>query len=322
MLNLRRLLRRYSFMFALVLAVALMVANVIALPAFGAPHNWTSDLRLFAPFVLVAMASTPAIISGGGGLDISVGPTATLINVVLVAKMLGHGVGSPGIAIPLLLLLGAAVGLVNGFLIAVLRYTPVIATLCMFFVLGGVALLIAPTAITPGQNWTNNLGGNLGPVPGPLLLIIGPILLWVLLGRTPYIRALYAVGSSDATAFSAGVNVTRVRILAYVLDGLFAGVAGIALTIVVGTGDATLATQYTLPAIAAVVLGGTPVMGGRGGMLGSVLGAATIFLLQNFLTSVHVASDWLQVAYGGLLLLSVVVGSLANLPGRARGVTA
>lgn len=322
MAEIRRQLRSRSYLFALMLTVVLLIANVIALPAFGAPHNWTSNLRLFAPFMLIAMASTPAIVSGGGGLDLSVGPTATVVNVILVSKLLtSSALHSPVLAIPIVLAIGAAIGLVNGFVVAVLRFPPVIATLCMFFVLGGVALEIAPTAVgAPPSNWTNDLGGTLLGIPGPLLLMLGAVVIWAVLGRTPMLRHLYGVGANDAAAFAAGVDVTAIRFFAYALDGVFAALAGIALTVVIQSGDPTLATSYTLIAVAAVVLGGTPIGGGRGGVLGSILGAATIFLLQNFLNSVHVSATWDQVAYGAMLLAGVLVGAVVTAP-RAPGAS-
>ena len=322
--DLRRLLRTHSYLFALVLAVGLLIANIIALPAFGSPDNWTHDLVLFAPFMLVAAASTPAILVGGGGLDISVGPIAAVINVFLVAKLLGnHSLDSPLVAIPIVLALGTGIGLVNGITVGILRFPPVIATLCMFFVLNGVSLDIAPQPVSaPESNWTNDLAGNVLGIPGPLFLIAAAIIVWLLLRRTPLIRHLYAVGASDTAAFSAGVNVTAVRMFAYMLDGFFAAIAGIALTVLVQSGDPTLAGQYTLIAIASVVLGGTPVGGGRGGLLGSVLGAATIFLLQNFLTSIHVPAVWLQVAYGAMLLAGVLIGASVTAPRAPRAKAA
>ena len=309
----RRQLRARSYLFALVLTVGLLIANIIALPAFGAPHNWTANLSLFAPFMLVACASTPAVISGGGGLDISIGPLATCISIFIVAKLLPSSTfHSPFLAVPIALLFGAGVGFTNGFLVAVLRFEPVIATLCMLFVLTGVALEITPEAGgAPAGNWTTALTGHTLGVVGPLLLIAAPIVVWWALGRTPLLRHLYGVGANDAAAFSAGVNVTAVRIFAYTLGGVFAGVAGIALAAILQAADATLIGSYTLIAIAAVVLGGTAIGGGRGGLLNSILGASTIFLLQNFLTSIHVSANWQQPAYGAMLLAGVILGSLA-----------
>lgn len=308
--DVRELLRTKPFMFALLLAVALLIANLVSQSDFGSPGNWPTELAALAPFALIAMASTPSILSGGGGLDISVGPVMVLINVVLVRWLLPHdGLDTAWAGVPLLLLLGAAVGAVNGLLVAVLRYQPVIATLCMFFVLTGVVLKIAPQTQSAHANWTGDLAEKVGPVPGALLLLAIPAVAWLLLARTAFHRNLYAVGGNDATAFSAGVDVARTRVVAYALGGVFAAIAGIALTALVQATQATSSTAYTLVALAAVALGGTSLAGGRGGLLGSFLGAVCIYLLQTLLGSLHVSSTWLQVVYGGLLILGVIVGA-------------
>jgi ribose transport system permease protein len=307
----RDLLRTRPFMFALLLAIALLVVNVIAEPSFGKPGNWAAELATLAPFALVAIASTPAIVSGGGGLDISIGPLTIVVNTILVAWFLPHsGLDSAWVAIPLLCLIGAAVGAANGFLVAVLRYQPVIATLCAFFILSGVALKVAPQPKTVHDvSWLSSLGDQVGPIPGALFLIAIPVIIWLILSRTSFHRTLYAVGGNDATAYSSGVNVTATRIIAYALGGLFAAVAGIALTALVLSTQASNVAAYTLIALAAVALGGTPLGGGRGGLLGSILGAFCIYELQTLLSALNVSATWNQVVYGGLLIVGVVVGA-------------
>jgi ribose transport system permease protein len=316
MAELRRLLRTQTFMFALVVAVVLFAANAVALPNFVQPVNWPRTLAVFAPFAVVAIAATPAIMSGGGGIDLSVGPLANLANVVFVLLLIPAGLGSPAISIPILLGIGLLVGTVNGILIAVLRYQPVIATLCALFVVTGVNLKLLSAPISAQHNWTEQLSGTVGPVPGALLILAVPVVVWLTLRRTPYHRTLLAVGGDDATALSAGVNVVAVRVIAYALGGAFSAVAGIALTVLLQSADPNLGGQYVLIAIAAVVLGGTPLGGGRGGILGSILGAAIIYLVQNLLASLHVSSLWLQVVYGTLLLVGVVVGAVVTAPPR------
>jgi ribose transport system permease protein len=314
--DLRRLLRTRTFTFALVVAAVLLVANAIALPNFVQPAGWPRTLAVFAPFAVVAIAATPAIMSGGGGIDLSVGPLANLANVVFVLLLIPAGLGNPVFSIPILLGIGILVGTLNGLLIAVLRYQPVIATLCTLFVISGVNLKLLSAPISAQHNWTEQLTGMVGPVPGALLVLAVPVVVWLVLRRTSYHRTLLAVGGDDAAAFSAGVDVTAVRVIAYALGGAFAAVAGIALTVLIESADPNLGGQYVLIAIAAVVLGGTPLRGGRGGILGSILGAAIIFLVQNLLASLHVSSLWLQVVYGTLLLVGVVVGAVVTAPPR------
>lgn len=302
-------IRTKPYLFALLLSIVLLAANLVAQPSFGDPDNYPEELAALAPFVLAAMASTPSILSGRGGIDISIGPLLTLCSIVFVVWLVPHGLGNGFVAIPILLVLGAGVGALNGALVAVFRYQPVIATLCTFFVLIGICEKIASSPQRAAGNWTESLSGSIHHVPGALILIAAGGLIWLLLGRTPYVRALYAVGGNDAAAFSAGINVTATRIIAYALGGALAALAGLALTALVQLADSGVTLQYTLVALAAVALGGTPVGGGRGGMLGSVLGAACIYLLQTFLSAVQVPITWLQVVYGGLLIVGVVVGA-------------
>jgi ribose transport system permease protein len=315
--DLRAELRNRSYLFALLLALVLLIVNVALVPRFASPGAWAADLTVFAPLALLAMASTPAVLSGGGGLDISVGPLADVVSIVLIVVLLPTPLGAPALAIPILLLLGAAVGVVNGVVVAHVRYPPFVSTLCAFLVLYGVGLKLAPQTVNAPHGWTHQLAASFGPIPGPLLLLLGPLLLWLVLRRTPYLRTLLAVGASDRAAFSAGVDVAAVRVIAYGLGGLFAAVAGIAVATLAQSADPNLGLSFALVALAAVVLGGTPVGGGRGGLVGSVIGAGIIYLVQNLLSALHVSAVWLPAAYGLLLLVGVVLGALLTAPPRA-----
>jgi ribose transport system permease protein len=315
--DLRRLMRRNTFLFAVALLAVLLTVNVIAQPSFANPDGWQETLAAFAPFAIIAMASTPAVVSGNGGIDVSIGPLMTLINVVFVAQLAPHGLSDAVVAIPLLLALGAAIGATTGVLVSVLRFQPVIASLCMLFILAGVSLKIAPSTVSAEPNWTTHLAGSIGPFPGALFTIAAPLLVWGLLKRTAFHRTLFAVGADDVTAYSAGVSVAAMRVAAYALGGLFAAVAGLALTGVVQSADATTGLSYTLVALAAVAIGGTPLTGGRGGLVGSLAGAACIYLMQNVLAALDVSVNWLQVVYGGMLLIGIVVAATAS--ARPRG---
>jgi ribose transport system permease protein len=307
--RLLRVLSQRPASFAVVLAVLLVVANIVAQPDFIAPSQIAPTLGTMAPFVIVGMASTLAFLSGGGGIDLSIAPLMGLVNIVLVTVFFGTSFGSPLLAVPILLALGALVGALNGVMVARLRYPPVIATLGTFFVLAGLDLRLVPDPVTAGDNWTNHLAGSIGPVPGAVLTMGVPLLLWIGLRRTPYVQSLLAVGDHDATAFSAGMDVNAVRISAYALGGLIAAVGGIALTGLVRSADAQVFNNYILVALAAVALGGTNLAGGRGGLFPSMMGATCIFLLENLLTSLHASAYFIEVAYGGVLFIAVLFGS-------------
>jgi ribose transport system permease protein len=316
-------LRRHGWLFAGGLAITLLIANIVAAPAFGKPSSWPEEFATLAPFAIVAMAQTPAILSGNGGIDLSIGPLTVLANVMMIEWFLPHsGLSTGWVAIPVVVAICAAIGALNGFLVTVLRYQSVIATLCTFFVLAGVIAKIAPTPKSAAHAaWLAHLGDKVGPIPGGLILIAAPLAIWFALSRTAYHRNLYATGGNDATAFSAGVNVTTTRIVAFALGGAFAGIAGIALTALVQTTQSAGFSQYTLIALAAVALGGTSLGGGRGGLVASLLGACCIYLMQTLLGALSVSSSWLNFVYGALLVVGVVVGAkLLTL--RPRGATA
>jgi ribose transport system permease protein len=299
-------LKRPRVPFALLLAIALLIAEIIVQPSFVRPGNWASALSVLAPFAILAMASTPAILSGGGGLDLTIGPLSTVVNCIFAAWLLPKGLGG-AVSVPILLAVGAAVGAISGVLVAVLRYQPVVATLCGFFILAGFAQTIAPNPVSLPDNWTSHLAGSIGFLPGALVTIAFPLVIWALLGRTSFHRTLYAVGGDDASAYSAGIDVTRVRIMAYTLGGLFAAVGGIALTALIQTSSASVSSQYALIALAGVALGGTPIGGGRGGMVASLLGAFCIFMLQQLLSSSGVSANYQQLVYGTLLIAGVLL---------------
>jgi ribose transport system permease protein len=307
-----RFLNRYSFGFALVLAIGLLIANLVQTPNFG----WTQQLATFAPLALAGMASTPSIVSGGGGFDLSISPVMILTTGVYIVWLTPHGLGGAE-AVPVLLLLGAAIGTINGLLILVLRIPPVVVTLSTYFILIGVNLKVIALPAYIDSTWMTRLGGSLGLVPGALFTIAFPLAVWAFLGLTPYRRALYAVGTNDVTAFSSGVSVGAVRVIAYGLGGLFAAVGGIAIVAVTQSTTATLSGTYTLAGIAAVAMGGTSLWGGSGGLGGSLIGAASIYLLGNLLITLNVNPSWLQVMYGLMLLLAVVLVGLGT---RARSL--
>ncbi len=295
--------------FSALLAVALLIVNIIVQPDFVASGQIAGTLGTLAPFAIAGMASTPAILSGGGGIDLSVAPLMGFTNILLVTKLLGTTFGGPVLAVPILLIIGALIGAINGVMVTRLRIPPVIATLGTYFVLSGADLALVPNPVTTNPNWTDNLAGSVGPVPGAIITVGALILLWLWLRRTPFVEMLLSVGDHDATSFSSGVSVDAVRIGAYALGGLIAGAGGIALTGLVQSADAQVFTNYVLVALAAVALGGTNMLGGRGGLVLSVVGATSIFLLENLLTNLHASAYFIQVAYGGVLFIAVLLGS-------------
>lgn len=295
-----------SLGFAVVLLAILLAVNLILSPARFQPGSWGALVGLAAPLIGAAIASTPVILAGRGGIDISVGPLMGFVNAVVIQLLfLKAGISSPLLLVPAALLIGALVGAANGFLATVVRIQPIVATLGTYLILTGVTLTILPAPIGPAPAWLKALAG-----PWSLLPLLLMFLAWWLVRRMPYYDQLMAVGSDDRAAYTAGVDVTRVRFIAYVMTGILGGCAGLMLTALIGSADPNIGPTYTLIAIAAVALGGVSLAGGRGGVAGAAIGAIDIFLLQSVLTTFNVSTFVLQIAYGAILVLAVMLTAL------------
>ncbi|UVK54280.1 ABC transporter permease [Mesorhizobium sp. AR02] len=292
--------------FAVVLLAVLLAVNLILSPARFQPGSWGALVGLAAPLIGAAIASTPVILAGRGGIDISVGPLMGFVNAVVIQMLfLKAGISSPLLLVPAALLIGALIGAANGFLATIVRIQPIVATLGTYLILTGVTLTILPAPIGPAPAWLKALAG-----PWSMLPLLLMFLAWWLVRRLSYYDQLMAVGSDDRAAYTAGVDVTRVRFIAYVMTGILGGCAGLMLTALIGSADPNIGPTYTLIAIAAVALGGVSLAGGRGGIAGAAIGAIDIFLLQSVLTTFNVSTFVLQIAYGAILVLAVMLTAL------------
>ncbi|MDA8345654.1 MAG: ABC transporter permease [Thermaerobacter sp.] len=301
---------------AALLLLFLAVASLIFTPGqFGAQAIWVT-IGTAAPTILAAIAVTPSILSGRGGLDLSVGPLMGVLNVLLVQYLIGAaGQSSPFVVVPAALLLGGLAGLLNGALVGVVRLQPVVATLGTYLMFSGLAIWLLPSPGGTVPAWLMGLSGD--GVLIPLAVVAAG---WALLKTTPYYEQLMAIGGDERAAFTSGVPVVTVRVLAYVLGGLLAGVAALSLSAVLGSADPTVGPGFTLSAITAAALGGTSLAGGRGGLTGAVVGALDIFLLQNLLTHFNISTFALQIFYGAILVLAVMSNAArAKTPWQRRG---
>jgi ribose transport system permease protein len=292
--------------FAVVLLFILLAVNLVLSPGRFQPGSWGALVGLAAPLIGAAIASTPVILAGRGGIDISVGPLMGFVNAIVIQVLfLKAGISSPLLLVPAALLVGMLVGAANGFLATFVRIQPIVATLGTYLILTGVTLTILPAPIGPAPAWLKALSGPLSVLPLALLFLF-----WWLVRRSPYYDQLMAVGSDDRAAYTAGIDVGRVRFIAYVMTGLLGGCAGLMLTALIGSADPNIGPTYTLIAIAAVALGGVSLAGGRGGVAGAAIGAIDIFLLQSVLTTFNVSTFVLQIAYGSILVLAVMLTAL------------
>jgi simple sugar transport system permease protein len=281
------------------------VAFAVSTDAFLTEINLLNLLRQSAPLLIVAVAMTFVVTTGG--IDLSVGSTVALVN-ALAAITLQAGVPWP-LVVALMLALGALVGLVQGWFIAYEGIPAFIVTLAGLSALRGVALLltqgysvpISPQSpfVTLGRGWV--LG-----VPLPAILALAVALAgWLALGQARYGRYVTAIGANAEAARRAGIAVRRVILSAYVVTGLAAAAAGIVIAARLGSGSSNAAVGFELEVIAAVVLGGTVLVGGRGTIVGTVLGALTIAVIGNGLILAHISPFFTQIVTGAIILAAV-----------------
>jgi ribose transport system permease protein len=257
---------------------------------------------------LAALGQSLVVLTGG--IDLSVGGIVDVTNSVAARLMQDNPGSIVGVTL-LVLLIGAGAGLLNGVLVTYGRLQPIIVTIATLAIWQGVALLVLPQ---PGGSIpavvTNLLAGDIAGLPASLIIFILLILLWQMLRRTPFLVTLYAIGNDERAARANGASVQLAKVGAYTLGGVFAGAAGLYLAASSTSGDATTGTQFTLTSIAAVVLGGISLFGGRGSAVGSLIGACILTLLLNVLFFAGVNPQLQEFFQGLFLILAVVVSTL------------
>ncbi|MFD5746426.1 ABC transporter permease [Streptomyces sp. NPDC127033] len=280
----------------------LLVANVLLTPHFLSAENFRTQAVQVAPVIIVALGMALAI--GSEGVDLSVGAVMALAT-SLLSLYLGYG---PWIALLAAVVGGAAVGLANGSLVAFIGVQPIVATLALMVAGRGLALVLLPQLKDVRDPGLATLGsGDLLGVPY-LVLIAGALALAVgfTVRRTTFGRQLLAIGDSRPAARLAGLPVRRVLILVYVASGVLAAVAGVLATARLQASDPTsLGTLMELSAITAVVVGGTPLSGGRIRIGGTVAGAVLIQLLTATLIKHDLPPSWTQIAQAVVIVLAV-----------------
>jgi len=308
-----------SYAWPILVAVVVFTAlNAFISPAFTDRSNWSGMLIGVAPFIITALAQTAPVMSGDGGIDLSVGPLAGLVNALITSILVPQGFSDPFTIIGASLAVGALSGLLNGFMISVVRVQPIIATLGTFLAFQGITLEMLPMAGGQAPEWLVAFGSGHSGVPGVLLLLVGLGVLWLVFERTAYRRNLLAVGGDARAAYASGVNVTAVRIIAYVIGGLLAAVAGLVFTAALGSGDPRVGVPYTLTSISAVALGGIALNGGRGGMLGAAAAGTLLFLIQTLFTLAQVWIFYIQIMYGLILFVALTLNAAGERARRRR----
>ena len=312
-------LRRNAWTLGLLalLALLLMYTRLIQ-PTYGV----TGVQGLAISVLPLALATVgQAIVVLSGGIDLSVGSMMALTSVVAASQMKGQS-EELGIAVAIgVLLLGLLLGAINGGLVVLTRVPDIVVTLAMSFVWAGCALLVLKTPGGGSAVWLKELvKGSLFNewIPkAAVVMIVVVALVWLPVSRSRLGLSLYAVGSNQLAAFRSGVSVGRTKLLSYTLLGLFAALAGLSLTANTGIGT-PVPGPYTLTSVAAVVLGGVSLAGGRGGVFGPIVAVVILQLIRSDMTFLNLNSNLATVANGIILIGVVMFGSLIQMR-RTRG---
>ncbi|KRN54269.1 ribose ABC transporter permease [Carnobacterium divergens] len=288
--------------------LVLMVIVTILNPNFIAPINLLNLLRQVSVNALIAFGMTFVILTGG--IDLSVGSTLALSG-ALVAGMIASGL-DPILAMIIGVVIGGVLGAVNGLLITKGKMAPFIATLATMTIYRGATLVYTDgnpiTGIGDSFIFKFVGRGYLFNIPVPvILMVMAFVLLYVLLHKMTFGRKTYAIGGNEKASYIAGIKIDKVKTLIYALSGMMASVAGIIITSRLNSAQPTAGQAYEMDAIAAVVLGGTSLSGGKGRIFGTLIGALIIGTLNNGLNLLGVSSFYQQIVKGIVIIIAVLL---------------
>lgn len=295
--------------------IAIFAVFSLARPAVFPSYTNVMQI-LFSTVVigLLALGTTFVIITSG--IDLSVGTGMALCAVMSGTFIVTWGL-PVAVGVPLAVLFGGLLGFINGFNVAILRLPPFIATLAMMMVAQGLALVVshsAPIYFNDTPEYSQISTGAIIPGSGipnaVLVLAVGAIIAAVLLNRTILGRYDISIGSNEEATALSGINVKKWIIAIYAVAGLFTGLAGVMISARLGSAQPATGAGYELQAIAAVVIGGTSLSGGKGSILGTIIGALIISVLNNGLQIMSIPQEWQNVILGLVILFAVYTDQL------------
>ncbi len=287
--------------------LVLIIVLAIASPQFLTVDNLLVVLRQVTINALIAFGMTFVILTGG--IDLSVGSIVALTG-AFTAGALVNGV-STFIAILIGLISGIVMGAFNGLLVAYGKVPPFVGTLATMTIYRGMTLVY--TDGMPISNLRNNFtfwgkGYVFNVIPVPVvIMLVAFVVLYLLLSKTKFGKHVYAIGGNEITAYYSGINVKKIKLSVYAISGLLAALSGIVLTARLNSAQATAGMAFDSDAIASVVVGGTSLSGGKGGIIGTLIGAAIIGVLTNGLNLLGVHSYYQQIVKGIVIIGSVLM---------------
>lgn len=308
------IVQRNGWMLGLVgLLVVLAVFTKLIQPSYG-PIAVQGLGTSVLPLALAGVAQ--AIVVIGGGIDLSIGSMMAFTSSVAAMQMKGQSEEFGVVVVLGVLCLGIVLGAVNGGLVVLTRVPDIVVTLAMSFVWAGFALIVTPKPAGGAAQWLKDL--VIGPIgsewvpKAAIALVIIAAVVWIPVARSRLGLSIYAIGSNQLAAFRSGVPVARTKLAAYMLTGFCSALAGLSLTASTGIGT-PVPGPYTLMSVAAVVLGGVSLAGGRGGVFGPVVAVVVLQMIRTDMTFLNFDSNLAYVAQGVILIGVVMFGSLLEL---------
>ena len=287
-------------------------------PEFGA-SGLDSLSRATLPFAFATAAMAVVVIAGG--IDLSVASMMAVAGVTAAVMMDGAGDAMTVFTLVFVLFVGATMGAINGALIVVTRVPDIVVTLAMLYVWEGVALLILNGPGGAATPWLRQL------IVGPLIvswlpksfvfLVVSIAVIWIPLRRSKLGLSIYAIGSNELAAYRSGVSVGRTRIVAYAVCGVFAALGGLSLTLGTGNGE-PIPGPYLMASVAAVVLGGVVLGGGKGAILGPIIAVIILRLVRMDLTLLSVDPNVTTIVEGTIMVVVVMFGGVLAYRGRQK----
>ena len=305
----KKVMKYMSELTTLIALIGLMMVITFINPNFLTANNLLNLLLQVTANGFIAFGMTFVILTGG--IDLSVGSILALSS-ALTAGLIAAGIPVP-FAILLAVCMGGIFGMLNGLLVAYGKLAPFIVTLASMTIFRGATLVF-----TNGNPLTQGLSdsflfqflgqGYVVGIPFPVILMfLVFIILYVVLHKTAFGKSVYALGGNEKAAYISGVKLNKVKIIIYTISGIMASISGLIITSRLSSAQPTAGTSYAMDAIAAVVLGGTSLSGGKGRILGTLIGALIIGVLNNGLNIIGVSAFWQQVVKGVVILIAVLL---------------
>ena len=289
---------------------ALLIFALIRSPIIISPSGIGSIIILTAPLILATYALTIIVMAGRGGVDLSIGPFMGFINVSLIS-LYAHGYLQHPVSFFIYAIgIGVLYQVFFGMIVVFVRVQPIIIALAGYLAFTGINLVILsrPGGVAP--DWIEPWGAGITIFNEILLLLILATIFFYLITHTAFWGHLKLMGADERAAFTSGVKINWVRIVAHGIAGIFAGLSAISFTALIGSGDPIQGTKYTLLGVTALVLGGASLVGGRGGAFGAILGALILYLINYTLVTFQferLQSFVSDLSYGGVLVIALLI---------------